>query len=164
MAAKDRAEQGAQQGQALIEALRENPYVQRLLADDDLRTQLKDTVDFSRSAFQRATKAKRPGKALLNDKKLQNELRAAFDSARQAQFALRDAPSNPQARSGGKFGRFVMLTLVGGVVALVASSALRDKVLDLLFGPEETFDYVPTPNGNGSATATGAATPNAANN
>ena len=145
MAAKQRAEQGVHQGQALIETLR-------------------DTVDSSRSAYHRAAKSKRPGQALLNDKKLQNELRAAFDSARQAQFALRDAPSNPRGRSGGAFGRVVMLTIVGGVVALVASSALRDKVLDLLFGPEETFDYVPTPNGNGTgATATSTATPNATN-
>ena len=34
-----------------------------------------------------------------------------------------------------------------GAIALVASSGLRDKVLDLLFGPEETFDYVPAANG-----------------
>ncbi|MBJ7470806.1 MAG: hypothetical protein JHD16_05865, partial [Solirubrobacteraceae bacterium] len=43
--------------------------------------------------------------------------------------------------------------LLGGVIALVVSSSLRDKVLDLLFGPEETFDYVPAANGNGTATA-----------
>ena len=165
MAAKERAEQGAQTGQALFEALRDNPYVQRVIADDDLRDQLREAVDSSKSAYARASKSKRPAKALINDKKLQSEIRSAFDSARSAQSALRDAPSNPHARSGGKKGRLALLILVGGAVALVASSGLRDKVLDLLFGPEETFDYVPTPNGNGNGAAQSATpAPNASSN
>ncbi len=160
MAAKDRAEQGAQQGQALFEALRDNPYVQRVLADEDLRNQVKDAVDNSRSAYARASKAKRPAQALVKDKKLQKELKTAFAAAKLAQSALRDAPSSPKpGRSGGK-GKLFLLALVGTGIALVASSGLRDKVLDLLFGPEETFDYVPTSNGNGTGAATTpAATP-----
>src|ERR1700712_446250 len=71
MAAKDRAEQGAHQGAALIEALRQNPYVLRLLEDEDLRDQLKDAVENSRSAYKRAAKAKSTPQALLKDKKLQ---------------------------------------------------------------------------------------------
>lgn len=160
MAAKDRAEQGAHQGQALFEALRDNPYVQRVLADEDLRNQVKDAVDNSRSAYARASKAKRPTQALIKDKKLQKELKTAFASAKLAQSSFRDAPSNPKGRSGGK-GKLFLLALVGTGIALVASSGLRDKVLDLLFGPEETFDYVPTANGNGtgSAAAPAATTP-----
>ena len=160
MAAKERAEQGAHQGQALFEALRDNPYIQRVLADEDLRTQVRDAVDNSRSAYARANKSKRPAQALVKDKKLQKDLKAAFVSAKGAQAAFRDAPSAPKGR-GGK-GRLLLLAVVGTAVALVASSGLRDKVLDLLFGPEETFDYVPTSNGNGTgAAATPAATPNA---
>ncbi|MDO9355685.1 MAG: hypothetical protein Q7T55_18440 [Solirubrobacteraceae bacterium] len=161
MAAKDRAEQGAHQGQALFEALRDNPYVQRVLADEDLRDQVRDAYDNGRSAYARANKAKRPTQALLKDKKLQNDLRSAFFSAKAAQEAFRDAPQAPKGRRGGK-GKLVLLALVGTGVALVASSGLRDKVLDLLFGPEETFDYVPTSNGNGTAAAAApAATSNA---
>lgn len=163
MAAKDRAEQGAHQGQVLIDALRENPYVQRLLADDDLRTQLRDALDSSKSAYKRASKSKRPAHSLINDAKLQKELKSAFESAKSAQEALRAAPSNPKGRSGRGKGRFLLIAVIGGAVALVASSALRDKVLDLLFGPEETFDYVPAANGNGTAAsaASPAAAPNA---
>jgi hypothetical protein len=150
MAAKDRAEQGAHQGAALLEALRQNPYVVRLLEDEDLRDQLKDAVDNSRSAYKRAAKAKNTPQALLKDKKLQKQIKEAFESANVAQQSLR-APAHTKKRRG----RLLLVLLVGAVVALVASSALRDKVLDLLFGPEETFDYVPTANGNG----TGAATP-----
>lgn len=152
MAAKDRAEQGAHQGQALFEALRDNPYVQRVLADEDLRDQVRDAVDSSRSAYARASKSKRPAQALIKDQKLQKDLKAAFASAKSAQSSFRDAPSAPKGR-GGK-GRLLLLVVVGSAVALVASSGLRDKVLDLLFGPEETFDYVPTSNGNGTSSAT----------
>ena len=51
----------------------------------------------------------------------------------------------------------------GAGLAVVLSSGLRDKVLDLLFGPEETFDYVPAANGNG-ATPSAAPSGTPANN
>jgi len=146
---KERAEQSAVKGEALVEALKANPYVQRVLADELLRDQVKDAVDSSRAAYKRASKSKQPAKALISDQKLQRDLRAAFESARAAQEALKDAPAHPTGRRKGKKGRLLLLTLVGGAVALVASSSLRDKVLDLLFGPEETFDYVPASNGAG---------------
>ena len=37
-----------------------------------------------------------------------------------------------------------MLAIIGGAVALGVSSDLRNKVLDLLFGAEEEFDYTST--------------------
>ena len=41
------------------------------------------------------------------------------------------------------FSRKVMIALVGATVALAASETLRSKVLDLLFGAEEDFQYTP---------------------
>ncbi len=38
----------------------------------------------------------------------------------------------------------MLLLAVGGVLALVFSEGLRSKVLDLLFGAEEEFDYSST--------------------
>ncbi|MBJ7470805.1 MAG: hypothetical protein JHD16_05860, partial [Solirubrobacteraceae bacterium] len=128
MATKDKAEQGAHQAQALVEALKDNPYVQRVLADEDLRDQVKDAVDSSRSAYKRASKSKRPAQALINDDKLQKDLKSAFEAAKAAQEALRDAPANPTAGRGGGKGKFLVLALLGGVIALVVSSSLRDKV------------------------------------
>lgn len=155
MAAKDKAELGAQQGQALIEALRDNPYVQRVINDAELRDQAKEAYDSAQSAYKRAAKAKRPVKALADDAKLQRELKTAFLAAQAVQLALRNAPSAPKgaksARRGGGLAKGLLVAVVGAGIALAASSSLRDKVLDLLFGPEETFDYVPTANGNGSA-------------
>ncbi len=158
MAAKDKAEQSALQGAALLEAVKDNPYVQRILADEDLREQVREAYESSTAAYKRASKSKRPAQALVKDAKLQKDLKAAYEAAKAAQEALRDAPGNPTAKRGGGKGKFLVIAILGGVIALVASSGLRDKVLDLLFGPEETFDYVPAANGNGT-TAAAAQTP-----
>jgi hypothetical protein len=45
---------------------------------------------------------------------------------------------------GGGAGRLVLLLLVAAVAALVLSEDLRSKLLDLLFGAEEEFDYSST--------------------
>jgi hypothetical protein len=159
MAAKQRVQQEALHGAALVEALRENPYVQRLLNDDDLRANLQEALESSKSAYERASKKGRRGgaKTLVQDQKLHDELRAAFDAAKSVQSALQDAPKHPTAKKKSKGrGRLLGIAIIGGVLAVALSSGLRDKVLDLLFGPEETFDYVPAANGNGS---TPAATP-----
>jgi hypothetical protein len=37
-----------------------------------------------------------------------------------------------------------MLLAIGGVLAVALSESLRTKVLDLLFGAEEEFDYSST--------------------
>jgi hypothetical protein len=41
-------------------------------------------------------------------------------------------------------GRSLALVLVAGVLAVALSESLRSKVLDLLFGAEEEFDYSST--------------------
>ena len=56
---------------------------------------------------------------------------------------LYEAPKK-QKRSGGGFGRLLLLGVVGGAVALVVSEGLRKKVLDALFGAEEEFEYTST--------------------
>jgi hypothetical protein len=44
--------------------------------------------------------------------------------------------------------KLVPLVVLGGV-ALAANEKLRNRVLDLLFGAEEEFDYTPTTTGAG---------------
>jgi hypothetical protein len=49
------------------------------------------------------------------------------------------------AKKGGRHpGRLLLLLLIGAVLALALSEGLRSKVLDLLFGAEEEFDYTST--------------------
>jgi hypothetical protein len=119
-----------------------SPYVQRLIQDEDLRENIRTAFDSGRSAYGRLNNGKAPAKALLDDKKLHRDLQSAADSLRSASDALRDGPKKKKRKGG--IGRLLLLTIVGGAVAVGVSSDLRNKVLDLLFGAEEEFDYTST--------------------
>ena len=64
------------------------------------------------------------------------------ESLRDASDALREGPKKRKRRFG--LGRLLLLTIVGGGIALALSEPLRKKVLDALFGAEEEFDYQST--------------------
>ena len=121
--------------------LREHPIVGRLLEDAELRENIRSAYESSRTAYARLSSSKVPTKALLEDKKLQKELRKTADSLRDVGDALR-APS--KRRRGGGLGKLIVVTFVGAVAAVALSEGLRSKVLDLLFGAEEEFDYSST--------------------
>jgi hypothetical protein len=138
MAAKSKAAK-ASAGTAVAGA---SPYVQRLVQDAELRDNLRTAYESGRSAYGRLSNGKAPAKALLDDKKLHRDLQNAADSLRTASDALREGPQKKKRKGG--IGRLLLLAIVGGGVALGASSDLRNKVLDLLFGAEEEFDYTST--------------------
>lgn len=125
-----------------------NPYIQRLIDDSVLRDNVRTAIDAGHSAFDRLSGSKAPQKALLDDRKLQSDLRNAAEAVRDAALALSDAPKHPQPskakkKKGLRLGRKLMLLLVGGALALALSESLRSKVLDALFGAEEEFTYTP---------------------
>ena len=72
-------------------AARSNPYVQRIVEDDDLRENLRTAYDSARKAYERMANGKGPAKAILDDKKTQRELREAATSLRSAADSLRGA-------------------------------------------------------------------------
>jgi hypothetical protein len=149
------AKKKAQKAQRAAVKARYNPYVQRLVDDDDLRQNIVQAYESSRDAFSRLSDGKSPSKQLFDDKKLQKNLKEAAESIRDASVALREAPK--QQRKGG-FGRFVLLGLVAGGLALALSEGLRKKVLDALFGAEEEFEYTSTTTAAPSTTAPTAGT------
>ncbi|HWT94060.1 MAG TPA: hypothetical protein VN238_13735 [Solirubrobacteraceae bacterium] len=118
------------------------PYVQRLIQDEELRENLRTAYESGRSAYGRLNDGKAPAKALLDDKKLHRELQTAADAIRDASDALRDGPKKKKRKGGVR--RLLVLGLIGGGVAIGVSEGLRNKVLDLLFGAEEEFDYTST--------------------
>lgn len=124
-----------------------NPYIQRLIDDSALRDNVRAAIDSGHSAYDRLVGSKAPQKALLDDRKLQNDLRNAAEAMRDAAVALSDAPKHPKPskrkKKGLRLGRKLMLLLVGGALALGLSESLRSKVLDALFGAEEEFTYTP---------------------
>jgi hypothetical protein len=129
------------------ETARENPYVQRLIEDEDLRESLQDAFDAAKGAYGRATgNGKGTVKAVTTDKKVQKDLRKAAESLQEASERIR---SKPKKRKGG-FGRVLLLAVVGGIVALAVSESARKTVLDALFGAEEEFEYTSTTSINGS--------------
>jgi hypothetical protein len=137
MAAKDRINKA---GEAARAAQR-NRYLQRLLDDEELRGSLLTAYGAARSAYGRMTNGKPATQALFEDKKLQKELKEAADALREASGSLREAPK--RRRKGG-LGRSLLLLGVAGVLAVALSEGLRSKVLDLLFGAEEEFDFSST--------------------
>ena len=120
-----------------------SPYVQRLIQDQELRDNIRNAYESGRSAYHRLNNGKAPAKALLDDKKLHKDLQSAADALRDAGDALREGPQKKRKRKGG-IGKLLLLGLIGGGLALAVSEDLRNKVLDLLFGAEEEFDYTST--------------------
>ena len=120
------------------------PYIQRLIQDAKLRENVRTAYDSSRSAYSRLTNGKPATKVLLEDKKLQRDVQVAVEALRDATTALTEAPKK-QARKGRRFGRKLLILGLGAGLALAGSEKLRTKVLDMVFGKEEEFEYTPPP-------------------
>ncbi len=137
----------ANQAADLYSTARENPYVQRLIEDEELRDSLRDAFEAARGAYGRATdNSKGPVKAVGSDKKVQKDLRTAAESLREASERLKA----PKKRKKSRLGRLVLFALIGGAIALIVSEDARKTVLDALFGAEEEFEYTSTTSINGS--------------
>jgi hypothetical protein len=120
-----------------------NPYIQRLIEDAELRDNVRTVIDSTKSAYERLMNGKAPAKALMENKKLQNDLRDAYEAAREVTVAMQEGPTKKKAKKGFSFGRKLLLVGVVAGGALAASEKLRSKVLDTLFGAEEEFQYTP---------------------
>ena len=120
------------------------PYIQRIVQDAKLRENVRTAYDSSRSAYSRLTNGKAPTKALMEDKRLQRDLQNAVEALRDATTALTEAPKK-RARKGMGLTRKLMILGLGFGLALAGSEKLRTKVLDLVFGKEEEFEYTPPP-------------------
>lgn len=137
----------ANQAADLYSTARENPYVQRLIEDEELRENLRDAFEAARGAYSRATgNGKGAVKAMTSDKKVQKDLRTAAESLRDASEALKA----PRKRKKSRLGRLILFGLIATGIALVLSEDARKTVLDALFGAEEEFEYTSTTSINGA--------------
>jgi adenylosuccinate synthase len=139
MAVTGKAAKAGAGAYAAGKAARNNTYVQRLVEDEELRHSLRTAYESARKAYTRMSNGKGPAKALMEDKKVQRELREAATSLRDAADSLRARPKRKRRR-----GRLLVIGLVGAGLALALSEPLRKKVLDALFGAEEEFEYTST--------------------
>jgi hypothetical protein len=140
MAARSKAARktAGKAGKAAIQA-RQNPYVQRFIEDEVLRENVRAAFDSARKAYKRMQNGKGPARALVEDRKVQKQLREAADSLKQAGEQLRG--KRRRRRSGRKL---FALMILGGIAALILSEGARKAVLDRIFGAEEEFEYSST--------------------
>jgi hypothetical protein len=124
-----------------VEAARSNPYVNRVIEDDEIRDNVKVAFEAARDAYDRLATGKAVSKTLTDDKKFHKDLQTAAEALKDAGASLSKSPK--KKRKGG-FGRKLVLLGVGAGLALALSADLRSKVLDALFGAEEEFDYTST--------------------
>ena len=133
-------------GKAAAQA-RTNPYVQRFIEDPELRDNVRSAFESGRKALKRMQNGKGPARALVEDRKLQKELRETADSLKQAADQARG-----KRRSKHRGRKLLMLLVLGAAAALILSEGTRKAVLDRVFGAEEEFEYT-------SSTAPHAAVP-----
>jgi hypothetical protein len=119
-----------------------NPYIQRLIDDGSLRDNVRQAIDSSRRVYDRLAGGKTSPKQLLEDKKVQTDVRKALEAMRDVTITLTEAPQK-RAKRGLSMGRTLFVAGVGGAAALAGSEKLRSKVLEVLFGAEEEFEYTP---------------------
>src|SRR5262245_15836644 len=134
-----RAQDSAKRVGDAASAIRSNPYVQRLIEDEDLRENIREAFEAARDAYTRISNGKGPSKALLDDKKVQRDLKRAAESMREASEQLRG-----KRKRKSRLGRLILIALLGAGLALLLSEDLRKAVLDKLFGAEEEFEYTST--------------------
>jgi hypothetical protein len=125
-----------------VSAARSNPYVRKVIEDEEFRANVLAALAAARSAYGRVNNGKAPTKALMEDKKLHRDLKQAADSLRVATDSLRHAADPPPRKR--RRGRMLIIIVLGFGTALAVSEGLRTKVLDALFGKEEEFDYTST--------------------
>ncbi len=151
------ASKKAQKAQKAAMQARYNPYVQRIIEDEDLRDNIVQAYESARKAYGRLANGKSPTKQIFDDKKLQKELRKTASNVKDASVALHEAPKKKKG-GGLSLKRVVLVGAVGAGVALAVSEGLRKKVLDSLFGAEEEFEY--TSNTGSASTPQTTASPN----
>ena len=130
---------GAQKARAAAQTAGSNPYVRRLIEDEELRSSVKDAFEAARHAYQRMSNGKGPYRAVTEDKKVQRDLRSAAESLREAS----DRFQGKRQKSHG-FRNLILLAIIGAALALFLSEDLRKACLDRLFGAEEEFEYTST--------------------
>ena len=137
---------------AAAAAARNNPYLQRLAEDEDLRENIRTAFDSAKTAYARLNNGKGPAKVVIDDKKFQKNVKQAANALRDAGEALREGPK----RRRGGLGRKLLFLLVAAGLAIALSEGLRKAVLDTLFGKEEEFEYTSTTTPSPEPAAAGA--------
>jgi hypothetical protein len=115
-----------------------NPYVKRLVEDEELRESIRAAFEAARNAYSRMSNGNGPVNAVIDDKKVHRDLKTAAQNLRDASDRLRGKQRDRH------WGRLILIGLAGAALAIILSEDLRKAILDKLFGAEEEFEYTST--------------------
>ncbi|MBI5311495.1 MAG: hypothetical protein HZB14_10810 [Actinobacteria bacterium] len=134
------------------ENARSNPYVQKLIEDEQLRDSAVSALKSARKAFDRAS-SKGWDKELAKDKKLRREVEDALAGLNIARAGLAEATAKPKKakKKSHKLRKILFVAVIGTIVAIAVNEDARKQVLDALFGAEEEFQYTSTTSTNGTS-------------
>jgi len=122
-------------------ATRKNPYVRRLVEDEDLRASIIGALVAAKSAYGRIQASNSSAvEAVTSDRKVKRELSEAVDSLREASARIQSPPKKKRHPIRNLIG----ISLLTGGLVLVFSESARKTVLDAVFGAEEEFVYTST--------------------
>lgn len=130
---------GAGKAAQTVQDLLANPYVRRAMEDPAVRDNARVAYESARQALERAKSSDNLVNALFDDRELREQLAATGRGIAIAREHLIVRPKRKR-----RVGRAILLVVVGAALAIALSEGLRNKVLDVLFGAEEEFDYVST--------------------
>jgi len=128
----------AQRARNAVGSAADNPYLKRLMEDDDLRESVREAFESARDAYERLSSNGSVIETAIDDKKVHKDIKQTAESLRDASERLRG-----QKRKR-PWGRLLFIGLVGAVLAIAISDDLRKALLDKLFGAEEEFEYTST--------------------
>ncbi len=138
----------AQRARDAVGAAGNNPYLRRLMEDEELRDSVRDAVGAARDAYDRLSANGSVIDTAIDDKKVHKDLKAAAENLRDASSRLRGEEEKRH------WGRLILIAFAGAVLALVLSEGLRKTVLDAMFGAEEEFEYTSTTTADPAPAAT----------
>jgi hypothetical protein len=122
-------------------AVTDNPYIRRLVEDEELRDNIISALKSAKRAYNRVADGKQPAKKLMDDRKVHRDLRDAADALREATDQLRG-----RKRRKAPWAKLLLIGILGIVLALIFSEDLRNAVLDRLLPPEEEFEFTASVN------------------
>lgn len=125
----------AQRARDAVGSVGHNPYLQRVIEDEELRDSVRTAFDAARGAYIRLSSNGSVVDTAIDDKKLHRELKTAAENLREASQRLKGEQKKR------RWGRLLVIAIAGGVLAIALSEDLRKAVLDKLFGAEEEFEY-----------------------
>ena len=128
----------AQRARSAAASAGSNPYLKRIVEDEDLRDSVVVAFEAARDAYDRLSSNGNVIDTAIDDKKLHKDLKTAAENMREATQRLKGEEEKR------RFGRLLMIAFIGAVLALVLSEGLRKSLLDALFGAEEEFEYTST--------------------